>query len=272
MYQPQTACRSMIIALSLPLAWAAAAPANAQSAWEPCAYEGQTCEVPGAATVRFGSDGIYSYRHVNGPIRCSVDMLGDPVRGVAKQCAYRTGHHPFPDDRPPGNWNGGWQGPATLPERGWEKCANENRYCEFRGTREVRFGADGRYAYRTVTGGTECNIRAFGDPAPGVKKSCEVRDGTPWGGHPNRPSEPSDVGNWHFCADEKGVCRPPRGATVRFGTDGRYAYRHRVHGEVACNVQTFGEPFYGERKRCEYSLNAPGAGGWNGWGRMEPGN
>lgn len=258
--------------LALLCGWIAPMPVHAQAAWEMCATEGQLCEVPGPATVRFGSDGVFSYRNVNGPIRCSVDMLGDPARGIAKQCAFRLGHNQSPDDRHPGNWNGGWGGSNAQNERGWEKCADENRFCNFTGTREVRFGAGGRYAVRTITGGTDCNIRTFGDPNPGVKKTCQIHDNSAWGGGHNRPPVSTDNGNWQFCSEETDQCRPPRGATVRFGANGRYAYMNRVQGEVACNVQTFGEPIYGERKRCEYSTNHGGSGSsWNR-PRWEPGN
>ena len=247
--------------LSLMLPWAA----HAQAGWQYCGDEGQTCNVYGPATVRYGAEGEYAYRNVNGPIRCSNDLFGDPARGDRKQCAYRMGHNQSPDDRHPGNWNGGWHGTNADNERGWEKCADENEYCSFQGTREVRFGAAGRYAVRTVTGGIDCNTRTFGDPNPGVRKLCMVHENSHWGGGYNRPSVPTDNGDWQFCAEENGHCRPPRGATVRFGANGRYAYMNQVRGEVACNIKTFGEPIYGERKHCEYSTNSNG-----NWGR--PGN
>lgn len=259
---------SLASVLALPFGLTVPVAAHAQAGWANCAFEGQVCEVSGPATVRYGSEGSYTYRNVNGPVRCSNELFGDPARGNSKQCAFRMGHNQSPDDRHPGDWNGGWTGNNAHNERGWEKCANENRYCNFSGTREVRFGAAGRYAVRTVTGGTDCNIRTFGDPAPGIKKTCEVREGSEWGGGYNRPPVSTDSGNWHFCSEEKEACRPPRGATVRFGTNGRYTYMNRVQGAVNCDVSTFGEPFYGERKRCEYSTNnGHSVGNWNrrGW-------
>lgn len=143
--------RQLVITLSMPICLMAPLPAQAQAGWEGCAYEGQVCYVPGPATVRYGTEGAYSYRNVNGPVRCSNDLFGDPAREVAKQCAFRLGHNQSPDDRHPGDWNGGWSGNNAHNERGWEKCADENRYCGFQGTREVRFGAGGRYAVRTIT-------------------------------------------------------------------------------------------------------------------------
>lgn len=268
MIKPNTLALNLAVALSLPMGLVTPLSAHAQAGWETCAYEGQLCEVPGPATVRYGSEGSYTYRNVNGPVRCNNEIFGDPAKGTSKQCAFRRGHNQSPDDRHPGDWTGGWNGANAQNEAGWEKCADENRFCGFSGTREVRFGAAGRYAVRTISGGTDCNVRTFGDPNPGVKKTCQIHDSSVWGGGYNRPPVPTDNGNWQFCSEEKEYCHPPRGATVRFGAHGRYTYMNAVHGEVACDVQTFGEPIYGERKRCEFSTQQGNRGGnWNkrGW-------
>ncbi len=55
---------------------------------------------------------------------------------------------------------------------GWTYCASENGYCSFSGTQLVRYGANGSYVYRTVTGGTSCSNTIFGDPAFGTVKQC----------------------------------------------------------------------------------------------------
>ena len=96
-----THARQLVITLSMPICLMAPLTAMAQAGWEGCAYEGQVCNVPGPATVRYGTEGAYSYRNVNGPIRCSNDLFGDPARGDQKQCAYRMGHNQSPDDRHP---------------------------------------------------------------------------------------------------------------------------------------------------------------------------
>ena len=231
--------------------------AAAQGGWVYCASEGQSCNVSGPATVRYGADGDYAYRSVNGPVPCNNSVFGDPARGESKQCSYRPGHGHGQggDDRYPGNGGGGWsgnQGGNQGGGRGWQFCAEEDGYCNFRGSREVRFGAAGRYAVRSFQGGAECSVRVFGDPVPGVRKACEVRDGGGnWGGGYDRPPVSNDRG-WQFCAEEDGYCRPPRGATVRFGANGRYAYMNGVQGGVPCSVHAFGDPIKGEHKRCEY--------------------
>ncbi|GAB3546998.1 hypothetical protein GCM10027343_25680 [Noviherbaspirillum agri] len=40
-------------------------------------------------------------------------------------------------------------------------------------TTQVRYGLDGRYATRTVTGSIACNNSVFGDPYPGANKVCD---------------------------------------------------------------------------------------------------
>ena len=62
---------------------------------------------------------------------------------------------------------------AGVPsEPGWTYCADEGGTCSFSGTRQVRYGADGKYAYKTATTSIGCNNTAFGDPNPGVAKYC----------------------------------------------------------------------------------------------------
>jgi Flp pilus assembly pilin Flp len=67
---------------------------------------------------------------------------------------------------------------ATLeptPTPDWAFCANENAYCSFSGEKEVRYGANGTYVYRTFTDGTQCSNAIFGDPIYGTVKLCSVR-------------------------------------------------------------------------------------------------
>lgn len=266
---------ALIVACGLLAPWAAHA-----NGWVYCAMEGQVCNVNGPATVRFGADEDFEYRNVNGPIPCNNQVFGDPARGETKRCEYRLGHNALDNDRRPGGWTGGggWAG-RPNDDTGWQTCALEDEYCSFRGTREVRFGASGQYTVRTFSGGADCHVRTFGDPAPGLRKMCQIRDANGgWnnGGfnRPVAPVTPPDSGNWRFCADEDQYCRAPRGATIRFGSDGRYAYMNQVQGDVFCHVSTFGDPNKGERKRCEYSTNSGGSWGgqWGGNGGWNNGN
>ena len=58
----------------------------------------------------------------------------------------------------------------------WVFCANESQLCSFTGTKNVRFGADGVYVFKTLTDGTECSNSVFGDPLPGVVKQCYIEE------------------------------------------------------------------------------------------------
>ncbi|MBI4128474.1 MAG: PQQ-dependent sugar dehydrogenase [Parcubacteria group bacterium] len=69
-------------------------------------------------------------------------------------------------------------GIGTPPPSPWTFCANENQFCAFSGTRQVRYGANGSYFYKTFTNGTNCTNAVFGDPVRGVVKRCHYGDGT----------------------------------------------------------------------------------------------
>lgn len=63
----------------------------------------------------------------------------------------------------------------------WIRCASEGVHCSFSGTKEVRYGADGRYRQKVLTDGTNCTNGVFGDPISGVTKTCWYR---PWSSAP----------------------------------------------------------------------------------------
>ncbi len=64
--------------------------------------------------------------------------------------------------------------PSKAADTGWTYCAKEHETCSFVGTRLVRYGANGNYAYKTATNSIACNNTVFGDPARGVAKSCWI--------------------------------------------------------------------------------------------------
>jgi hypothetical protein len=68
---------------------------------------------------------------------------------------------------------------VNLPaESEWTFCAAEGARCAFTGTRQVRYGADGKFTLpRTFTDGVDCGNAVFGDPAFGVVKQCQVTAG-----------------------------------------------------------------------------------------------
>lgn len=64
--------------------------------------------------------------------------------------------------------------PTATPIGGtWTFCAKQNRTCTVPGTRIVRFGANGKYTYATITNSVKCNQIVFGDPIQGVAKTCD---------------------------------------------------------------------------------------------------
>jgi len=80
--------------------------------------------------------------------------FSDPAPGVAKACYISQSH-------PDGN-----------PSR-FKSCANENQNCAMTSPRDIAFGARGIFDLRTnLPSGTACTTATFGDPTPGVAKSC----------------------------------------------------------------------------------------------------
>jgi hypothetical protein len=137
--------------------------------WTPCARENEVCRVPGTATVRYGTNGRFTYEEVRGSVRCDNRTFGDPAPREEKFCAFRRG----------GGGSGGWPGTGGPggPGGGWSDCAAENGYCSFRGRRSVWFGADdGRHVVREFRDGVPCTNDAFGgDPAPRAPKRCAIQ-------------------------------------------------------------------------------------------------
>ncbi len=68
--------------------------------------------------------------------------------------------------------------PAPVPELTWTDCGSEDTVCSVQDTAVVRYGADGRYNYRTVTGAVNCSNAVFGDPVQNVLKRCSWTGGT----------------------------------------------------------------------------------------------
>lgn len=220
------------------LAFASTLLAHAQSDWTPCAEEGQTCRIKGEALVRFGANGSYAFKVVRDAQACTVDGFGsDPLEGVRKRCELSLGWKQH------SSYRGWWGGDK---DRDWTVCAFEGDYCRVTGNVKVRYGADGRYAERQVSGGVACNNGVFGDPSPGLAKQCAYRK-----------SEAAPGGNggsglpWSACAREGGYCNFRGPAMLRYGADGRYVYREASNG-LACNNETFGaDPRPGDAKRCD---------------------
>jgi hypothetical protein len=69
-------------------------------------------------------------------------------------------------------------GPLPTGPAGYTFCASEALVCSVTGTKEVQYGANGKYHNKKdVTGPVTCNSATFGgDPAFGTYKSCYIKD------------------------------------------------------------------------------------------------
>jgi len=70
------------------------------------------------------------------------------------------------------NYNNNYYNPGGN----WTYCANENQYCNFSGARNIRYGANGNYYYRTFTNNVLCANSTFGDPAYLTVKQCSYQN------------------------------------------------------------------------------------------------
>ena len=141
----------------------------------------------------------------------------------------------------------------------WQRCAGQDQICRFEGQALVRYGADGRYAYRVVRNRIPCDHHEFGDPAYGVPKACDFNHDL----SQRDEGAPTDRDGWTHCAGEGETCRVRGAARVRYGAEGRYEYRN-VEGGVLCSARIFGDPAYGVHKTCDYMARGGGGGGGGG--------
>lgn len=133
----------------------------------------------------------------------------------------------------------------------WTRCATEGNGCYFSGTRQVRYGANNSYAFKTAAGSIWCGNAVFGDPAYGVTKTCEYSDPISTTVTP-APAPAPVVETWSDCATEGANCTFTGTRAVRYGANGVYA-KGVFNGATACTNGVFGDPVYGITKSCQYS-------------------
>ncbi len=189
------------------------------STWTVCAQENQTCSFSGTKNVRYGANGKFSIKTLSNGTLCSNAVFGDPAPGAVKQCEIDS----------------------TPVASTWAFCANENETCSFSGTKNVRYGANGKFNTKALSNGTQCDNTVFGDPVPGVAKLCEL-DSTPV------------VATWAFCASEGQTCSFTGTKTVRYGANGQFSTKSLTNGTL-CDNSIFGDPAPGTFKQCEVSTN-----------------
>ncbi|MBM6575061.1 DUF1929 domain-containing protein [Microvirga sp. SRT01] len=241
--------------------------------WRNCAGEGGTCNGPAGSTMRYGVGDLWSLRANSTSILCSVNAFGDPAPNRGKTCQIMVPLNPgvtrAPAAQVPNPPPAPGPGPTPpLPAGSWSACAREGQTCTVPTSTTLRYGANGTYVVRTVTGATACNNEVFGDPLVGVVKGCDrfvpeaTPTPTPGGGTPLL------AGAWTMCAGEGERCVAPAGATIRFGANGLYAVLTNT-GTVACANGVFGDPVKGTVKRCDVAPAAVWAACGNEGGQCD---
>ena len=143
---------------------------------------------------------------INDEVRLRLQQTADDLGTAGRDSNYGYGlvdadeaAPPVPPDPPP-------------PPTAWTFCAPEGGVCAFTGTMEVRYGANGSFFFKTLTGGTACTNEVFGDPIFGTVKQCDIRSTPP-------PTA------WTFCAPEGGVCAFTGTMEVRYGANGSFFFK-----------------------------------------------
>ena len=130
----------------------------------------------------------------------------------------------------------------------WVDCAREDGFCKFDGRREVTYGAGKKWVTKVFTGGVPCTNAKFGDPSPGVAKSCKVRVAK------GEDPAPEITPSWVKCAAEGAFCKFSGVHKVAYGTGKKYRYRTFRDG-AKCINENFGDPAPGVPKACYYNPN-----------------
>jgi hypothetical protein len=126
--------------------------------WTSCANEFGFCSFTGTRVVRYGANGSYVTKTLSNGTNCDNGVFGDPAFNVAKKCELQNIA----------------PAPSPTPVQTYQHCADEWYTCSFSGTHTVRFGANGKYNYKTATGSIVCKVEVFGDPIPNIYKACDV--------------------------------------------------------------------------------------------------
>ncbi|MEJ0002036.1 MAG: DUF4832 domain-containing protein [bacterium] len=199
--------------------------------WTYCVPENNTCTFTGTRQVRYGVDPSWAYKTATASILCANSVFGDPKSGATKYCYYgdavSTTPIPAPTPTP---------APTPAPTVTWTYCADETNTCTFTGTKQVRYGANGSYVYKTLPSPVACTNAVFGDPAVGVTKTCYYA------------SSPSFT---TYCAPEGKTCSFSGTKQIRYGANGSYSYK-TFTSSTPCTNAVFGDPLPGTNKACYY--------------------
>ncbi|MEJ7687549.1 MAG: hypothetical protein WKG52_11430, partial [Variovorax sp.] len=111
-----------------------------------------------ASVVKYGANDTYATRTMSGTVKCdNATFGGDPAPFIAKECYVQVG----------------------APVSGEEVMLGvEGANFSVASATQVRYGADTRWATKTVSGSGSCTNGFFGsDPAPFTAKRCFGQSG-----------------------------------------------------------------------------------------------
>ncbi|UTY57400.1 M12 family metallo-peptidase [Massilia sp. erpn] len=114
----------------------------------------------------------------------------------------------------------------------YTRCADEHQTCTVSGTRNIAYGANGKFVYRTVTGSFVCDNSTFGDPLPGTPKACYA----------------GKIG-YAYCTAEHQNCTFAGTQSITYGAGTKFAHK-LVANSVMCDNGSFGDPNPGVVKAC----------------------
>lgn len=110
------------------------------------ANENQSSGTSGPRAIAYGANGAFNVLTINGAYNCNNATFGDPIPGPSKACY------------------------EALPDYAF--AANENGTISGLSSEPVAYGANGNYVFKVLSGTQGCNNSVFGDPAPGLSKTC----------------------------------------------------------------------------------------------------
>ena len=131
--------------------------------------------------------------------------------------------------------------PTIVGPAGYTKCAGENQTCSFTGRASVAYGANNVFNYADASNSILCSNSVFGDPLPGVAKSCFYR-----------PIATGPAG-YTLCAAENQTCSFNGSASVAYGANNIFNYLPSQ--SVAVSIHQFGITINGKENKTTINKN-----------------
>ncbi len=177
-----------------------------------CALEGDVCAGGSGRYVAFGAGGKYVYSdRLTGQFACDSSSFGDvdPAPGTPKACYVAS----------------------------YSRQGSEGASVVAIDVREVAYGANGVFNFKTVGPRYDCDNATFGDPLYGVPKACyqAVPDYLPF-------------------ANEGATMAGLVDTPVAYGANGKFIFKV-LNGSAKCAASTFGFSPSSAPKKC-YKLSA----------------